>query len=442
MKYSKSKYYLLIFSLFYLLLIGIMSFYFLQVWELKRKEIHSISHEKFDHIEGLLSFEKNEQKKDNIIYQSVIELLQKKTTIEEVKQKHASFFKQYNLDATKKVDSAFSNLGYKVALRIDVTDLILNTTKESILSEPITILETTNKVTKPYKLTTSEWEVEESSINKSDETCKDCPKDYKNHFTVIQVKSLEVLNFNIIALQELAPLLIGSLLICSFILILYYITYKTIRKKEQEVKMLHNMVDNVSHEFKLPIATLKYGCNNLKQEHNSPTIALIQRQIDRLDRLQNQLDGNIEQSFSSFSKKDLLLIISDLQERNKNIDLAVNWIGNNTLNLPQTEIETILLNLIENSIKYGGTKINCTIKQEKSKIGIKIEDNGIGIPKTEQNLIFQKFYRIIHNNIHNTVGLGIGLYQVNQIVEKHKGTIKIKSKLTEGTTFIITIPYA
>jgi len=203
------------------------------------------------------------------------------------------------------------------------------------------------------------------------------------------------------------------------------------------------MVDNVSHEFKLPIATLKYGCNNLKQEYDSPTVALIQRQIDRLERLQNQLGhAVIETVISPFSQANLSQLIDDLKLNHPSINFSIIWAINDVINLPKTEIETILLNLFENSIKYGGTAITCSVSVKDNLLQLQVSDNGMGIAKTEQHLIFRKFYRIIHNNVHNTVGLGIGLYQVKSIVEKYQGHIKVDSKLTEGTTFLIRIPYA
>lgn len=443
MKSSKPKYYLIAFSLFYLFLIGIMVFYFVQVLELKKKEIHKIAHDKIDEIEHILSFEKKSKKKDNVMYMAILDLLQKKATIEEIQEKNASYLQFISLDATHKIDSAFASLGYKIAYRIDLTHVILNSTKENMLKTPVTILETQQKIKQAHRVNTSEWEVEESSQNKSDEPCIDCPEDYSNHFTVKQEKYIEVLNFNSIAFRELFPLLFGSLLICTFILILYFITYKTIKKKEQEVWSLHNMVDNVSHEFKLPIATLKYGCNNLKLEYDSPTVALIQRQVDRLERLQNQLGVISNTNDLPFSYEDFIQLIEDLKLRNQSIDFQISWsLTENTIPFPQTEIETILLNLLENGIKYGGTSITCSIYSKENKLYLEVSDNGIGIEKKEQNLIFRKFYRIIHNNVHNTLGLGIGLYQVKQIVEKYQGSIQINSKLTVGTTFIIRIPYA
>ncbi|WP_158962503.1 sensor histidine kinase [Myroides fluvii] len=443
MKSYKPKYYLIAFSLFYLFLIGIMTFYFLQVLELKKKEIHTIAHAKIDEIENILSFEKKSKKKDNVMYKAVLELLQKKATIEEIQEKNASYLQFVSLDATHKIDSAFASLGYKIAYRIDLTHVILNSTKENMLKTPVTILETQQKIKQAHRVNTSEWEVEESSENKSNDPCMDCPEDYSNHFTVKQEKYIEVLNFNSIAFHQLFPLLLGSFLICTFIIILYFITYKTIRKKEQEVWSLHNMVDNISHEFKLPIATLKYGCNNLKQEYDSPTVALIQRQINRLERLQNQLGVTSNTNDLPFNHENFIQLIEDLKLRNQTVDFKISWdLAADTIPLSRTEVETILLNLLENSIKYGGTVVTCSLHAKENKLYLEVSDNGIGIEKKEQPLIFRKFYRIIHNNVHNTVGLGIGLYQVKQIVEKHQGSIQINSKLTIGTTFIIRIPYA
>ena len=439
----KPKHYLFAFSLFYLFLIGIMTFYFVQVLELKKKEIHNIAHRKIDAIEHLLAFEKKTKKHDNVIYNAIQDLLQGKSTIEDIQQRNAAYLESISIDATHKIDSTFATLGYKVAYRVDLTHVILNSTKENRLKAPVTILETKEKIRHAQRVNTSEWEVEESSTNKSDEPCADCPEDYSNHFTVKQEKYIDVLNFNLLAFRDLFPLLLGSLLICSFILILYYITYKTIKQKEQEVLSLHNMVDNVSHEFKLPIATLKYGCNNLKQEYDSPTVALIQRQVDRLERLQNQFGMLTKNDEQPFSYGDFTQLIDDLKLRNPSVDFNASWdLQEDILPFPQTELETILLNLLENSIKYGGTTILCNFQSKGNTLYITLTDNGIGIEKKEQNLVFRKFYRIRQNNIHNTLGLGIGLFQVKQIVDKYCGSIQLKSKLTEGTTFIIQLPYA
>jgi two-component system phosphate regulon sensor histidine kinase PhoR len=105
-------------------------------------------------------------------------------------------------------------------------------------------------------------------------------------------------------------------------------------------------------------------------------------------------------------------------------------------------METIILNLLENSVKYGATEITCHITQHSNSIVLMVKDNGLGIEKEEQKLIFKKFYRIINNNVHTTTGLGIGLYQVQQIVQQLNGNIELISKINTGTTFKISLPYA
>jgi signal transduction histidine kinase len=77
---------------------------------------------------------------------------------------------------------------------------------------------------------------------------------------------------------------------------------------------------------------------------------------------------------------------------------------------------------------------------QNNEFKICIEDDGIGIAKNKQSLLFDKFYRVEQGNLHNTKGLGLGLYYVDQIIKAHKGTINLVSELGKGTQFILSIP--
>ncbi|TDS56513.1 sensor histidine kinase [Myroides indicus] len=442
MSQSKPKYYFKAFCIFYFLLVGIMAFYFIKVLELKKKEINRIAHDKVDALTETSFFKQITLKKESEIYNSFLDVLKNKTTIDSVQNTIALNIEKNSHLFTQKTDSVFKNLNYDVAVRFSVKQITLNSSAQNLLKEPITILETTQKVKKPTRINTSEWEINESSSNKNDEECLDCPEDYNRHFTINQETHIEVLNIYRIALKELFPLLAFSVLICLFILILYYITYKTIRQKEREVLSLHNMVDNVSHEFKLPIATLKYGCNNLSKEYKSPTVELLLRQINRLEKIQQQLIPSNVQNSSPFSSLSFDNMIHDLQLHYTGVTFYTQWNADETLSLPNTPMETIILNLLENSVKYGATEITCHITQHSNSILLMVKDNGLGIEKEEQKLIFKKFYRIINNNVHTTTGLGIGLYQVQQIVQQLNGNIELLSKINTGTTFKISLPYA
>ena len=100
---------------------------------------------------------------------------------------------------------------------------------------------------------------------------------------------------------------------------------------------------------------------------------------------------------------------------------------------------TILLNLLENAVKYGGTKIDIVAENIANNFVFKVKDNGIGIAKNEQKSIFEKFYRITSGDVHNTKGLGLGLYYAKEIVETYQGKISVESD-KNGSEFVILIP--
>ncbi|WP_435523808.1 sensor histidine kinase [Chryseobacterium indoltheticum] len=97
--------------------------------------------------------------------------------------------------------------------------------------------------------------------------------------------------------------------------------------------------------------------------------------------------------------------------------------------------------LCENSVKYGASEIKIDVKTTQNKLEIIVADNGNGMEHKELKNIFEKFYRIQSNNIHNSKGLGLGLFFVKKIIEKYNGKTEITSELNIGTTFKISIPY-
>ena len=105
----------------------------------------------------------------------------------------------------------------------------------------------------------------------------------------------------------------------------------------------------------------------------------------------------------------------------------------------------VIFNLMDNAVKYRREEIPLrlvitTANVGKDRIGISVQDNGIGIKKDDVKRVFEKFYRVHTGNVHNVKGFGLGLAYVNKIVEEHKGTIKCDSELGKGTRFFITIP--
>ncbi len=100
-------------------------------------------------------------------------------------------------------------------------------------------------------------------------------------------------------------------------------------------------------------------------------------------------------------------------------------------------------NLLSNAVKYSDKDpvINVEGFADERNICIKVADNGIGISKTDQKHIFDKFYRASSGNIHKFKGLGLGLYYVKKIADAHGGDVTVSSKPGKGSIFTVTIPY-
>ena len=108
--------------------------------------------------------------------------------------------------------------------------------------------------------------------------------------------------------------------------------------------------------------------------------------------------------------------------------------------IDQFHLTTAIGNMLENAVKYGGTKLIIITTLEGAFYQISISDNGIGMVKEELEHIFGKFYRIEKGDIHTVKGLGLGLFYSQQLVTAHGGRIGVQSVYGKGTTFTITLP--
>jgi len=107
----------------------------------------------------------------------------------------------------------------------------------------------------------------------------------------------------------------------------------------------------------------------------------------------------------------------------------------------RTHFSNIISNLIDNAVKYSKEEAELSIscRQTGGTVTVSVTDRGIGIPLDKQKHIFDKFYRVPTGNLHNIKGYGLGLFYVKSMVEKHGGTITVKSEPDKGSTFTITL---
>jgi two-component system phosphate regulon sensor histidine kinase PhoR len=116
---------------------------------------------------------------------------------------------------------------------------------------------------------------------------------------------------------------------------------------------------------------------------------------------------------------------------------------NDRVHIDETHVTNVIYNLIDNAVKYSKDAPVISIQTKSTQKGflqLTITDNGIGVNKDDQKMIFDKFFRVNTGNVHDVKGYGLGLYYVKLIVEEHGGTISVNSELGKGTSFVLTFP--
>ena len=229
-----------------------------------------------------------------------------------------------------------------------------------------------------------------------------------------------------------------------------------------EIVKLENMrrdfVANVSHELKTPLTSINGFVEtliineDLEVDKRNRFLAIIQKESDRLKRLIEDilLLSSIENKNSLVSENVLLYdVFKEVYEminyiaNSKNIDLSYNFEDDKVcVEAYGDYIKQLLLNLIDNAIKYTpeGGKVVVNQFTKNNEIVIEVIDNGVGIPKEDQSKIFQRFYRVDKARSRSVGGTGLGLAITKHIVNSLKGTISVESELGEGSKFIVKLP--
>lgn len=215
------------------------------------------------------------------------------------------------------------------------------------------------------------------------------------------------------------------------------------------------LTSDISHELRTPLTTLKTHLEAFIDGIWEPTTERLQifyEEIERLTKLVDNLRNlaKLEESNVNLNKininisKELDKIIDTFKPLyfKKNYELTSSIQPGIILSVDKDSFMQIMNNLLSNSYRYlkSNGKVETILKKEKEKIIIEVIDNGIGIPEEDIPYIFERFYRSDISRAKNTGGSGIGLTITKRLVESHDGKISVKSKLNEGTKFIIELP--
>lgn len=255
-------------------------------------------------------------------------------------------------------------------------------------------------------------------------------------------------------------ILLSALMLLTFtatFLTAIYVILK--QKKLSEIKT--DFINNMTHEFKTPIATISLAIDSI----NNPRIVENKEKIhyytDIIARENKRMNSQVENILQmalldkeNFELNEQLLNVHDLiaavaehfelQVNSRGGSLDLDLRANNPYVLAdEIHLTNVIHNLLDNANKYSSKAPEISVKSrnEKDGIVITVEDHGIGMSSDTQRKIFEKFYREQNGNVHNVKGFGLGLSYVKTIVSKHGGSIHIKSEPDKGSRFEIKLPY-
>lgn len=258
-------------------------------------------------------------------------------------------------------------------------------------------------------------------------------------------------------LAEMRGLLVSSVAIFLFVFGLLFFSIKSLITQRKIAEIKTDFVNNISHEFKTPLATLTLATGMLREESGEKksiegTLGIIDRQNRRLQRLLDQvLDNTLDYDEIALSKekvlaRDFLTTLFDdfvVVMQNENLEMIQELeLEKQSICIDKFHLTTAIGNILENAIKYNNDEeliLHCRARVGET-LQISIQDNGIGISERDQKNLFEKFYRVGDKEVHEVKGLGLGLYYANQIIKAHGGKIDVESKLGEETTFIVELP--
>ena len=263
-------------------------------------------------------------------------------------------------------------------------------------------------------------------------------------------------------LYSIWPLLFTSFILTLTLIVGFVYTLSTILKQKKLADIKNDFINNMTHEFKTPIATIAIANQSIQDPRIYSNIDKLtyytgiirdenQRMLNQVEIVLQmaQLDkGELNLKLEMIRIDDLLLQAASsvqLQVEQKNGRLITNLNCDDVyLNCDGNHLLNVFTNLLDNANKYSPQDPSIAIESNFNAqyVVIKISDKGIGMSKEDQKRIFDIFYRVSTGDLHDVKGFGLGLSYVKAIVERHNGTVEVKSELGKGSTFILTLPIA
>ena len=256
------------------------------------------------------------------------------------------------------------------------------------------------------------------------------------------------------------PMLLGTFLSLLTILGIYIISINYMMKQKKIADVKTDFINNMSHEFKTPLATISVATDSLANDKiatNPEKVKYYSGLIKQENlRMKKQVENVLNMSKLERNEVQLFLketnmrnLIKELSEsfglivQQRNGSLKQEFAADRyILKVDEFHISNALVNLLDNANKYSpeAPEILVKTRTDNNWYVIQISDKGMGLDAENKKRIFEKFFREETGNIHNVKGQGLGLSYVKKIIELHKGQISVESDRGKGSTFTIRLP--
>ncbi|MBO6631190.1 MAG: HAMP domain-containing histidine kinase, partial [Psychroserpens sp.] len=261
-------------------------------------------------------------------------------------------------------------------------------------------------------------------------------------------------------LSSILGMIVLSIVFTSIIILAYSSAIYQLIRQRQISQIKTDFINNMTHEFKTPIATINLALDSIKnpkiiqdQEKVTRYLKMIKDENKRMHaQVENVLRiSKLEKNELNISKERLKLhdLIEDavthveliVEDRKGYVKTHLNADKSSVL-ANDTHFTNVIVNILDNAIKYSDNapKVDVYTENVGNNILLKISDQGHGMSKQVQKRVFEKFFREHTGNVHNVKGHGLGLAYVKRIVDDHQGHISVESEKGKGSTFIIKLP--
>lgn len=261
-------------------------------------------------------------------------------------------------------------------------------------------------------------------------------------------------------LGSMGWLLGGSLLFSLFILATFALSLYLIIRQKKISEMKSDFINNMTHEFKTPIATISLAADTIVNSRVIKDESSIRHFIGMIKKENSRMNKKVETilQIASLDKKEIefkfenISIHTVIEHAVEAIEIQVHQ-RNGKIKLSFDALQPLILgdidhltnlvsNLLDNAIKYSPEHPEITISTKNNDKGVvfSVEDKGIGMTKAVQSKIFERFYRQSSGNVHDVKGFGLGLNYVRSIIDAHRGNIAVFSEPGKGSRFEIFLP--